>query len=186
MRTKTLPALLLSLTFLVTGQAVAQRSVKEYPSRLKTSQSYSYYRYRRWRVVNRPAQSNPLNRRVSRSRINSMYGPLRRNIRPSNRYYSRFVQQVFEEEIIEEFRTWPEQAEDHTKAVGSRLDAMEREISDVKIMLARLSEEIASFQGKASSLNEKEGPNSEELEKIVKLKKELVELRALLEEFRKK
>lgn len=186
MRKKTLPALLLSLALPVTSQAFAQRSVKEYPSRLRTGQNYSYYRYRRWSVVNRQALSNPVNRRVSQGKIVSRPPSIVRDSRPPVRNFKEPVQQAFEEEIIEEFRTWPEQAENHTNLVSSRLDAMEREISDIKVMLARLSDEIASFQGKAGSLNEKEASNGEELEKIVKLKKELIELRALLEEFRKK
>jgi len=136
--------ILVSLVFLSSLQAFGQRRIIEYPSRLKSRQNYSYYKYRR-RVISYPVSGVPYNRQTYRRRpINpyqyAAYGNPVRYVQNS----ATPRQQVFEEEIREEFRTWGEPSGSPVEFGSYRIEALEREISDMKIMLRDISRKIDS------------------------------------------
>lgn len=166
-----------SMVFLVPGQAFAQRKIIEYPSRIKSRQGYSYYRYFR-KVVGYPSSGNPYNRSVKRRAINPYQYAARGNPAGYAQNFNPPRRQVVEEELIEEFRTHGAPSGSRTEFGSSRIDALEKEVSEIKALVIELSRKIPS--------SSRAGLSEAEEEKTEKLEKELRELKKLLEEFRKR
>lgn len=170
-----------SFVFLSSEKALSQQRIIKYPSRISSSQNYSYYRYRRV-VTSRPVSSVP-NGRVILSRPSLPYRfasyanpvPAAQNFYPSQ-------PQVFEEEIREEFRTWNGNSAESMGSGSSEIESLRSEISELRAEVRELSEKISGLSGGT----QQSGLKSEDAEKLEKLKKELRELKTLLEEFRKR
>jgi len=156
-----------------------QARIPEYPSRIASGQNYSYYRYHR-RVI-----SNPVTiRQPVLSRASYSYQPAA--YRGSVPYVQNQAQpnaQVFEEEIREEFRTWPSRL-DAGEPAAAGLEALESEIADLRIEVRNLSRKI-DFSLSEAQKRQESGIRSGDAEKMGRLKQELRELKALLEQLRK-
>lgn len=164
---------LVSSVFVTSGEVFAQR-ITTYPSRMSSAQNYSYYRYHRRAVSSpRPVESF----RDYPYPVQTVDGGFRR----LQRVASPPVQ-VFEEEIREEFRTWPSRL-DAGEAGSAGLDALEREVADLRNEVRELSRKIEFSL--SSARQQQSGVKAEEIEKMERLKKELRELKALLEQLRK-
>jgi hypothetical protein len=165
---------LISSVFATSAEAFAQR-IKAYPSRMSSAQNYSYYRYHR-RVVSSA-------RAVESSRdypypIQTVDGGFRRPQRVASP-----PAQVFEQEIREEFRTWPS-GDYAVETGGPAMDALEREVADLRNEARELSRKI-EFSLSGAQKQRQSVVKAEEIEKMERLKKELRELKALLEQLRK-
>lgn len=92
-------------------------------------------------------------------------------------------ERVYEEEVREEFRTWPSQPY-AAEPASEAMDSLEREVADLRSEVREISRKVdlslsTARQQQSSSMK------SEEIEKMERLKKELQELKALLEQLRK-
>jgi len=162
---------LLSLVFAASSELFAQQ-IKAYPSRLSSGQNYSYYRYHR-RVVGNP---NPVESfRDYPYPVRTVDGGFRRLQRGASPPV-----QVFEEEIREEFRTWPSQA---GVDAGPAMDALEKGVADLRDEMRELARKIELAL--PTPRQQASGVSAETAEKMEKLKQELRELKALLEQLKK-
>jgi predicted RNase H-like nuclease (RuvC/YqgF family) len=153
----------------------------EYPSRLSSGQNYSYYRYHR-RVVSNPASSVPYRRTVFNRSPYAHEPAAYRDPSPHVQNSAQTNMQVFEEEIREEFRSWDSSSGSEAKFGSPEIFALENEISEIKEMVRNIAEKI-SFPSATGRESRQKTPDTE---KVEALKKELKELKALLEQFRKK
>jgi len=158
----------------MSAEAFAQR-IKAYPSRMASAQNYSYYRYHR-RVVSSPRPVESI--RDYPYPIQTVDGGFRRLQRVASP-----PAQVFEEEIREEFRAWPS-GDYAVETAGPAMEALEREVADLRNEVRELSRKIESSLSSAQKQKES-GVKSEDAEKMERLKKELRELKALLEQLKK-
>jgi len=164
---------LISSVFAMSAEAFAQR-IKAYPSRMSSAQNYSYYRYHR-RVISsaRPVESS----HDYPYAIQTVDGGFRRLQRVASP-----PAQIFEEEIREEFRTWPS-GDYAVETAGPAMEALEREVADLRNEVRELSRKIDLSLSPARQ--QQSHVTSEDAEKMERLKKELRELKALLVQLRK-
>jgi hypothetical protein len=169
---KILFAFFLVSSVLVSSSEVFAQRIKAYPSRMSSGQNYSYYRYHR-RVVSSPRPVESIgDYPYPVQTVDGGFRRLRRVESPPA--------QIFEEEIREELRTWPSQA---SVDAGPAMDALEREVADLRSEVRELSRKIELSLPAASQ--RQSGVSAETAEKMEKLKQELRELKALLEQLRK-
>jgi len=162
---------LISSVFSASSGLFAQR-IKAYPPRLAPSLNYSYYRYHR-RVVGR---ANPVESfRDYPYPVRTVDGGFRRLRRVESP-----PAQVFEKEIREEFRAWPSQ--DSVDASPAQ-DTLEREVASLRSEVRELARKIELSLPAARQ--QASGVSADTAEKMERLKQELRELKALLEQLKK-
>ena len=159
-----------------------QARIPEYPSRVASGQNYSYYRYHR-RVISNPVSSVPYRQPVFNRSSYSYQPAAYRDPAPYVQNQAQPNAQVFEEEIREEFRTWPSRL-DAGEPAAAGLEALESEIADLRIEVRNLSRKIDLSLSEAQKRQES-GIRTGDAEKMGRLKQELRELKALLEQLRK-
>ena len=174
MSRKILCALFLVFSVFATSSELFAQRIKAYPSRLSSTQNYSYYRYHRRVVSSARAVESVNDYPYPVQTVDGGFRRLQRVASPPA--------QVFEEEIREEFRTWPS-GDYAVETAGPAMEALEREVADLRNEVRELSRKIEFSL--SSARQQQNGVKSEGAEKVERLKKELRELKALLEQLRK-
>jgi predicted RNase H-like nuclease (RuvC/YqgF family) len=142
---------------------------------MSSAQNYSYYRYHRRVVSSARAAESIRDYPYPIQTIDGGFRRLQRVAPPPSH--------VFEEEIREEFRTWPSQTY-AVEAAGPAMDALEREVAELRNEVKELSRKIDLSLSSAQKQQESD-IRSGVAEKMERLKQELRELKALLEQLKR-